>query len=120
MPDEIIDKWIIGLPTASVLHIVSLLGRKTDGFSEFEYYPFRSVEESGAKPSFQEWLNEKNPDQRYTVHEIPTVDHGLPPDTVERVAKQVNGLLATNLTVIIIDSAGDTRTGQIAKRLGYK
>jgi hypothetical protein len=35
-----------GLPAAEVLHIVSLLGRKTNGFSEFAYYPFRSIREA--------------------------------------------------------------------------
>lgn len=54
--DETIDLWAKGLPSAQVLYIVSLLGCKRDGFSEFGYYPFRSSEESGPKPTFQEWL----------------------------------------------------------------
>ncbi len=42
-----IDKWAEGLPDRKPTHIVSLLGRKKDGFSEFGYYPFRSSKESG-------------------------------------------------------------------------
>jgi hypothetical protein len=30
--NAIIDTWVAGLPAAEVLHIVSLLGKKTDGF----------------------------------------------------------------------------------------
>ena len=55
--DDIINLWVQGLPEAEVLHIVSLLGQKTTGFSEFVYYPFRSSEEPGTKPTFQEWLD---------------------------------------------------------------
>ncbi len=35
--DEIIDLWASGLPKTDVLHVVSLLGHKTTGFSEFGY-----------------------------------------------------------------------------------
>jgi len=103
-----------------VVHIVSLLGWKTDGFSEFEYYPFRSEKESGPKPSFQEWLNKQYPARGFVVHEFPTVDRKIPPDIVARVAKCVTALMEADLTVIIVDSAGDTRTGQVAKALGYE
>jgi hypothetical protein len=36
--DDVIDAWVKGLPQAEVLDIVSLLGKKTSGFSEFGYY----------------------------------------------------------------------------------
>src|SRR4051794_20336659 len=54
-----IDRWVQGLPQVNLLHIISLLGRKRDGFSEFWYYPFKSCAESGAKPTFQEWLDDR-------------------------------------------------------------
>ena len=55
--EDLIDLWVQGLPEAEVLPIISLLGQKTTGFSEFGYYPFRSSEEVGTKPTFQEWLD---------------------------------------------------------------
>src|SRR5437899_132324 len=68
-----INLWVNGLPRAEVLHIVSLLGQKPDGFSEFDYYPFRSSQESGTKPTFQEWLEQRY-GHRFVVHEFPTTD----------------------------------------------
>ena len=54
--DDTIDLWVKGLPKTELLDIVSLLGEKTDGYSEFGYYPFRSSKEAGNKPTFQQWL----------------------------------------------------------------
>src|ERR1035441_3722307 len=39
--DPIIDQWVRGMPAAPIRHIISLLGRKDDGYSEFDYYPFK-------------------------------------------------------------------------------
>ena len=78
VPADIIDLWASRLPDAEVRHIVSLLGRKTTGSSEFGYYPFRSSREPGTKPTFEEWLN-KRYGQRFVVHEFPTVDEPFDP-----------------------------------------
>jgi hypothetical protein len=69
----IIDTWVSALPKAEVLHIVSLLGQKKGGLSEFSYYPFRSSKEPGSKPSFQDWLNARY-GERFIVYEFPTTD----------------------------------------------
>ena len=47
IPDQVITRWVEGLPAAEGLHIVSLLGTKGDGTSEFVYYPYRSAREEG-------------------------------------------------------------------------
>ena len=70
MDEATIDFWVKGLPPAELLHIVSLLGKKKSGFSEFGYYPFRSEHESGSKPTFQEWFDERY-GRRFVVHEFP-------------------------------------------------
>lgn len=51
------DLWVKGLPAANLLYIVSLLGKKPNGYSEFSYYPFRSSKEDDDKPTFQQWLD---------------------------------------------------------------
>jgi hypothetical protein len=115
-----IDQWVKGLPEAEVLHIVSLLGKKTNGFSEFGYYPFRSSKEAGAKPTFQEWLNQHY-GPRFVVHEFPTVDaRGIPPDVLEAVMRYVLDLIENGCTVVVVDSAGAERTARVCKAIGYK
>ena len=93
VPEEIIDLWARGLPKADVVHIVSLLGWKNTGFSEFGYYPFRSSKEEETKPTFEEWLNDRYP-ERFVVHEFPTVDaQGIPRDVLCGAKRQVLSLL---------------------------
>ena len=117
--DTIIDTWVAGLP-GEVLHIVSLLGQKTDGFSEYTYYPFRSCLEAGPKPTFQDWLQQRN-DPRFLVHEFPTTDaRGIEDDLMERVATCVRRLLLEGHAVLIIDSAGAERTARVCEHLGFQ
>ena len=42
--DKVVNSWIAGLPnSADEIMIISLLGRKPDGLSEFSYYSFRAA-----------------------------------------------------------------------------
>jgi hypothetical protein len=116
----IIDRWVAGLPAAKVLYIVSLLGRKTDGFSEFAYYPFRSCRESGPRPTFQDWLNERYGD-RFMVYEFPTTDAcGIEAGVMEDLKSCLTRLLREGHTVLLIDSAGAERTARVCEGLGYE
>jgi hypothetical protein len=118
--DPIIDRWVAGLPAAEVLHIVSLLGQKTDRFSEFAYYPFRSCREAGSKPSFHDWLNSRYGD-RFIVHEFPTTDaRGIEAGVMEDVKSCLRRLLGEGRTVLLIDSAGAERTARVCEDLGYE
>jgi hypothetical protein len=118
--DAIIDSWVAGLTPAEMLQIVSLLGRKTNGFSEFVYYPFRSCREQGSKPSFQEWLEQRY-SPRFVVHEFPTTDaRGIEDDVLKDVKTCVRRLLDDDHTVLIIDSAGAERTARVCEDLGYE
>jgi len=113
--EDTIDLWERGLPQADVLHIVSLLGQKKTGLSEFSYYPFRSAKENGAKPVFEQWLNDRYK-RRFVVHEFPTVDgRGIPRDVLEAAARQVVECLEGGNTTIVIDSAGAERTARVCE-----
>lgn len=39
----VLRRWLRNLPAVGELHMISLLGHKADGMSEFVYYPFRSA-----------------------------------------------------------------------------
>ena len=118
--EDLIDLWVQGLPEADVLHIVSLLGQKTTGFSEFGYYPFQSSEESGTKPTFQEWLD-KRYGRRFVVHEFRTTDgRGIPRDILEAVVRHALDLIENGSTVLVLDSAGAERTARVCEAMGYK
>jgi hypothetical protein len=123
--ERTIDLWVSGLPPIEPLHIVSLLGWKKGrkgkkGLSEFDYYPFRSSEELGTKPAFQDWLNERYGTQ-FVVHEFRTTDAmGIDPDVLERVIRYVANLLEGNNSVVIVDSAGAERTARVCEKMGYE
>ena len=118
--DDTIDKWVNGLPKANVLHIISLLGQKTNGFSEFDYYPFQSSKESGPKPTFQEWFDERC-GRRFVVHEFPTVDaREIPSDVLKTVKRLLIELIENRSTVVVIDSGGAERTARVCESIGYK
>ena len=118
--EEIIDSWVHGLPKAATLYIISLLGQKRDGYSEFEYYPFRSEKESGAKLTMQEWLDQRYP-ERFVIYEFPTVDaQGIDQGLLTEVANFVLNLLEGQNTVVIIDSAGAERTARVCEKMGYQ
>ena len=118
-PDDIIDLWANGLPKAEALHIVSLLGRKRSGYSEFGYYPFRSAKEPGTKPTFQSWLDARY-GPRFVVHEFPTVDReGIPKDALGLAGDCVLRLLRAGHTTVVMDSAGCERTARVCEAIKY-
>lgn len=114
-----IDLWVNGLPAANPLHIVSLLGSKKDGFSEFEYYPFRSSVENGTKPTFQQWLEQRY-SRNFPVSEYPTVDaQGIPSEILAKAKSLVLELFAQDATIVVIDSVGAERTARVCEAAGF-
>jgi hypothetical protein len=120
IPEHVIDLWVDGLPKLPQVSIISLLGHKhPSGLSEFTYYPFRSCLEDGAKPSFQDWLISRY-GPRFIVEEFPTEDR-LPMAScayVEAIRNRVRTLLDSGAVVIIVDSAGVQRTGEVCRTIG--
>lgn len=124
VPDEITEWWIDGLSNVSTVHLVSLLGRKQDGRSEYTFYIFKgSHEHSPGKPTFQAWLDTRYGAGHFQVYDYPTVDAGsgsLSEDDIESLRSIVMPLLSRGETVVVFDSGGSQRTGQFCNAAGFR
>jgi len=127
VPDDVVVRWVKGLPGANSTAIISLLGRKQSptGASEFSFYSFSggldNPAERKGRPTLQQWLEKHHRDRGIQVVEHPTIDFqqvGL--NTLEAVATTLEELSASGKTVIIVDSGGDTRTGAVCRHLQAK
>lgn len=119
VPDKITHEWVLNLPGPNTV-IVSLLGRKPNGTSEFSFYRFYGgfdgVDEQRGRLSFQEWLDKHHPDLHIEVRHHPTEDYRPIPDAVlVAIAKETGELLAAGRTVVLVDSGGQTRTGAVCR-----
>jgi hypothetical protein len=109
-----------GLPSDDPLHIVSLLGHKPDGFSEFDYYQFRSQLDDGPKPTIQEWLAARS-SCHVIIDEYPTIDRqGVPADVLAKAGTRITQLLADGRLVVVVDSAGAERTARVCEAVGWR
>lgn len=120
--DELVHRWILGLPGPQT-SIVSLLGSKPDGLSEFSFYSFYGgfdiPSEHPRRLSFQEWLTKWHPDRNIEVREHPTCDFkAIPSETLDAVVSDITNLLTEGRTVVLIDSGGQTRTGRVCNYMG--
>jgi hypothetical protein len=123
VPDSIVDKWVKGLPGGAKTTVVSLLGQKPDGLSEFSFYSFSGAsetpEERGKRPLFQDWLSHRHRDRGIEVVEHPTTDFKLlARELLETVSRQIDLLLTSGRTVVLVDSGGETRTSQVCRHAG--
>lgn len=117
--DDIVHRWVLGLPGPRTA-IVSLLGRKPDGTSEFSFYSFHGgfdlPSDRPGSLSFQEWLEKWHGSLRIILREHPTCDFKtVPPKTLEAVSSQIRELGSAGMVVIVVDSGGVTRTGQVCR-----
>lgn len=124
VPDELVRRWVCGLPGGLDIVIISLLGRKPDGQSEFSFYSFYgfwdSPEERHGRLSFQEWLDRRHKERPIQVIEHPTHDfRPVPPKTLAAVALVIFELLGVGRTVVLIDSGGETRTKSVCSYMGF-
>jgi hypothetical protein len=124
VPDNLVDKWIRGLPGIRPVAIVSLLGRKPDGLSEFSFYSFagafeRPAERKG-RPLFIDWLLRWHPACVDRVIEHPTTDFKrIDVSTLAAVAADIEAHLTSGRTVVLIDSGGEIRTRQVCAHAGF-
>jgi hypothetical protein len=119
--DTAVVDWLNGLPaTETVTAIVSLLGRKPDGQSEFSYYSFRSVhEDRPGSPTFQAWLDRETAPGKYVVIEHPTIDtQPICLDLMNEITASILANLRARQTVVVVDSGGVSRTGDVIRYLG--
>lgn len=124
--DAIVDKWIKGLPGDGDIAIVSLLGRKggPGGDSEFKFYSFHGAwdheSERRKRVSFQEWIDSRHFGRSIEVVEHPTYDSKqVPNETLEAVSADIHRLLRKKICVVLIDSGGVERTGQLCKFMNF-
>ena len=117
MPDKVAREWVLRV-TALGPHpaIISLLGRKPDGMSEYSFYSFfggfDEANDFPRTPSFGEWLTAIDPDIVLVEH--PTTDfQSIPGDVLDAIKTDVFRLVSEGRTVLIVDSGGETRTGQV-------
>jgi len=109
--DKDLNAWVEGLPAKQNVVIVSLLGWKPDGTSEYSFYGFH---EHGH--SWQEWLDRIHPGSKICVMEFPTTDfQKVPQDVLDAVAEALRRLVSEKKVVILVDSGGETRTKQVCK-----
>jgi hypothetical protein len=125
--NKTVDEWVRGLPGGSNTVIVSLLGRKNgpSGKSEFSFYPafygdWDQPKERRGKISFQEWLDRHHKDRGIRVVAYPTYDAvSVPKKTLHAVADEIFRLLLQGRMVILMDSGGQERTGQVCEYMGF-
>jgi hypothetical protein len=121
VPDDVVHRWVLGLPRPKTA-VLSLLGRKPDRTSEFTFYSFyggfdSSHEHSGAM-SFQEWLDHWHGDLSILVLEHPTEDfEQIDPANLDKIASDIRQLSQAGRTVVVVDSGGVTRTGQVCRHM---
>jgi hypothetical protein len=121
VPDELVRRWVLGLPGPNT-SIVSLLGRKPDGLSEFSFYSFYGgfdlPSDHPGSLSFQEWLIHWHEDRSIVLCEHPTCDFKpIGRDTLDAVVSDISKLLSAGRTVVLIDSGGQTRTGTVCNHM---
>ena len=120
VPDDLVHRWVLGLPPGPKTSIVSLLGCKPNGLSEFSFYSFYGgydvpAEHAGCL-SFREWLDCWHGQLSILLHEHPTCDsETIPTETLDALADDINALLSAGRTVVLVDSGGQTRTGTVCK-----
>lgn len=119
--DDLVHRWVLGLPGPRTA-IVSLLGRKPDGTSEFSFYSFHGgFDLPSDRPgclSFQDWLDKWHGSLAIVLREHPTCDFKpVPPETVEAVSNEIRELASAGRTVVLIDSGGVTRTGIVCRQI---
>jgi hypothetical protein len=113
VPDRLVLDWARGLPGCTETFIISLLGRKPKGTSEFSFYS------SFNDPDSFEWLNTLVAGRKFHVISHPTTDlEDIEPSILAMVANDVTRLVSESKTVVIIDSGGWTRTRAVAAHLG--
>jgi hypothetical protein len=119
--DNLVHRWILGLPGPCTV-IVSLLGRKPDGTSEFSFYSFHGgFDLPSARPgslAFRDWLNKWHGALSIVLREHPTCDFKpVSPETLEAVSCEIQDFASQGRTVILIDSGGVTRTGIVCRHV---
>lgn len=111
VPDSEVIRWISELPKHRPLSIISLLGTKPDGMDEHAFYSFRDA------AGFQKWLA-KQSKGAINLFSHPTNDFTpVGQQTITAIETDLNRELSLGRSVVIVDSGGIQRTGQVCRSL---
>jgi len=120
--EQRVRAWLAGLPGEPPIHLVSLLGKKDNDLSEYSTYDFRGrFDPEDGRPIFQEYLDQIEGRGKFIVHEFCTTDlRSVPASKLDEIVKRIWELLQLQLTVILFDSGGVGRVGQVRQRLHFQ
>lgn len=108
--DAVIHAWVRGLPAEHNVVVLSLLGSKSTGKCEWSFYSFYKE-----RRSFQDWLDQHY-GSAFKVIEYPTVDGApVPNNVLAEVCSRISTLLNEGRTVVVMDSGGVCRVGQVCR-----
>ena len=111
VPDCEVNRWLSELPKHRPLTIISLLGHKPDGMDEHAFYTFKDA--SG----FRTWIA-KESNETIKVFSHPTTDfNSVGTRTISAIKTDLDHALSLGHGVVIVDSGGVQRTGQICQHL---
>jgi hypothetical protein len=111
VPDFEVARWLGEVPKHRPLSIISLLGWKRDGMDEHAFYSFRDA--SG----FKAWL-ENTPGRDVQLFHHPTTDYiSVSQETIDAIKTDLERELSLGRAVLIVDSGGVQRTGQVCRSL---
>ena len=109
--DSEVKRWLSELPKHRPLTIISLLGHKPDGMDEHAFYSFRDA--SG----FRAWIAKKSQDAIKVISH-PTTDFSVvDAETIMAIRDDLDRELSLGHAVVIVDSGGVQRTGQVCTQL---
>jgi hypothetical protein len=111
--DNLLQEWVNGLPGQGNMAVISLLGRKPPPRSkdEWSYYSFY-----GKRQSFQTWLDCHYESKAIEIIEHPTIDtHDVPAELLATLSSKIGRLLSEGRTVVVMDSGGVSRSGQVCR-----
>lgn len=112
--NDLVIKWANGLSNQKNITIISLLGTKTSGKSEYLFYSaFHDAN------SMEQWLNSQVHGLQFQIISYPTVDGTtINQDIINAAAKAIVEHASKQTTVVLMDSGGVVRTGTVAAHLG--
>lgn len=111
--DEVVMRGVDGLPGKGKISLISLMGCKPDGTDEHSFYSLSTA------MGFQKWL-EKHSSRVVRLFHFPTTDfQPVPSDTCAASRDRIHTELKESQAVIIVDSCGIQRTGQVCRDTGF-
>lgn len=109
--DSEVLRWLDEMPKHKPLSIISLLGRKPDGMDEHSFYSFRDA------AGFGRWLDAKSKGAIHLFRHPTTDFKPVTPETIDAIKTDLDRELSLGRAVVIVDSGGVQRTGQICRSL---